>query len=157
MLRRHEVSMHSPTLIKRFNRAVPGDVAVTVYLLPVHFPSSMRYTFAHGYVNIHNEGPIPESLSKLHCLEELWLNGNRLSGSIPDGLASLSHLRQLYLNANELVGDIPSSFSELTNLEGLNVGWNDLSGGFPPCLGNMVRFCLCAVTTVQTMDACSSL
>lgn len=84
-------------------------------------------------------GPIPESLSQLNKLEELWLNGNRLSGSIPEGLGCLTHLRELYLNANELVGGIPSSFSKLVNLEGLNVSWNQLSGGFPDCLGNMVR------------------
>lgn len=83
-------------------------------------------------------GPIPESLSQLGRLEELWLNGNSLNGSIPDGLGYLSRLRELYLNANELEGSIPSSFSKLTNLEGLNVSWNRLSGGFPACLGSMV-------------------
>lgn len=86
-----------------------------------------------------HQGPIPESLSLLRNLEELWLNGNRLSGIIPEGLGRLHHLRELYLNANELVGGIPSSFGGLASLEGLNLGWNQLSGGFPASLGNMVR------------------
>lgn len=89
---------------------------------------------------LEHEGPIPESFSLLQNLEELWLNGNRLSGIIPEGLGHLPHLRELYLNANELVGGIPSSFGELASLEGLNLGWNQLSGGFPASLGNMVRF-----------------
>ena len=90
-------------------------------------------------VSVQRQGPIPESLSLLQSLEELWLNGNRLSGSIPEGLGHLPRLRELYLNANELVGCIPSSFSELVRLEGLNLSWNKLSGDFPSCLGNMVR------------------
>lgn len=89
---------------------------------------------------LEHEGPIPESFSLLQNLEELWLNGNRLSGIIPEGLGHLPHLRELYLNANELVGGIPSTFGELSSLEGLNLGWNQLSGGFPASLGNMVRF-----------------
>lgn len=98
----------------------------------------------HAHFIFHFSGPIPESLSQLHRLEELWLNGNKLNGSIPAGLGHLPHLRELYLNANELVGCIPSSFSNLTNLEGLNVSWNRLSGGFPACLGNMVRPFACS-------------
>lgn len=94
------------------------------------------------------QGPIPDSLSQLGNLEELWLNGNRLTGTIPEGLGRLSHLRELYLNANELVGPIPRSFSELTNLEGLNVSWNRLTGGFPSCLANMVRY--------RTIENCRS-
>lgn len=94
----------------------------------------------HERMSVKHEGPIPESLSLLQSLEELWLNGNRLSGSIPEGLGRLPHLRELYLNANELVGGIPSSFSELVGLEGLNLSWNKLSGDFPSCLGNMVRW-----------------
>lgn len=92
-----------------------------------------------SYVGSFIEGPIPESLSQLHGLRELLLNGNRLSGTIPPGLGQLCNLRELYLNANELEGPIPLSFSALTNLESLNMGWNRLTGDFPPCLGNMVR------------------
>lgn len=99
-------------------------------------------------------GPIPESLSQLNRLEELWLHGNRLNGSIPEGLGRLSRLRELYLNANELVGCIPCSFSKLTNLEGLNVSWNQLSGGFPACFGSMVRYLVRVLRLLTDAFAC---
>ncbi len=97
------------------------------------------------FVFLNFEGPIPESLSLLQRLEELWLNRNHLNGVIPAGLGHLPRLRELYLNANELVGGIPSSFGELGSLEGLDLSWNQLSGGIAPCLGNMVRF-VCLVS-----------
>lgn len=116
-------------------------------------------TVAMERSSIQCEGPIPETLSLLQSLQELWLNGNRLTGSIPEGLGRLPHLRELYLNANELVGGIPSSFSELVGLEGLNLSWNKLSGDFPSCLGNMVRIsCLvCCVFSMFESDCFVSL
>ncbi|CAM9401744.1 unnamed protein product [Phaeothamnion confervicola] len=74
----------------------------------------------------------------LQSLQEIWLNGNRLSGPLPAGLGRLTALRELYLNSNELSGPLPVALSSLINLEGLNLGYNRLSGPFHNALGNMV-------------------
>lgn len=113
-------------------------------------PSFNRACLLRPWVGFVFQGPIPGSLSQLDSLQELWLNGNRLTGRIPPELGQLGQLRELYLNANELVGPIPQSFSALTNLEGLNLSWNQLTGGFPSCLGNMVR-----KTQQRNADSCT--
>lgn len=91
-----------------------------------------------AFVFCLTEGTIPESLSRLRNLEELWLNGNRLTGSIPSSIGELSQLRELYLNSNELTGPLPESLSKLTNLEALDVSWNKLTGQFPSSLIKLV-------------------
>lgn len=124
----------------RFAINAHGGASKRVDLSPAFPPAIMFRLF------FYFEGPIPESLSLLQHLEELWLNRNRLSGVIPAGLGRLPRLRELYLNANDLVGGIPSSFGELGSLEGLDLSWNQLSGDIAPCLGNMVRFACLAST-----------
>ncbi|MQM10585.1 hypothetical protein Taro_043479 [Colocasia esculenta] len=64
-------------------------------------------------------------------LEELYLDGNRLSGSIPASTASLPSLRRLELQMNNLSGGIPDlrSMAVLTYLDASD---NAISGPLPP-------------------------
>ncbi|KAL2611306.1 hypothetical protein R1flu_022998 [Riccia fluitans] len=52
-------------------------------------------------------GPIPENISNLVELTEIYLDNNSLEGSIPESLASLPKLQILALDNNKLTGEIP--------------------------------------------------
>ncbi|KAL2611427.1 hypothetical protein R1flu_023119 [Riccia fluitans] len=52
-------------------------------------------------------GPIPENISNLVELTEIYLDNNSLEGSIPESLASLPKLQILALDDNKLTGEIP--------------------------------------------------
>jgi internalin A len=68
---------------------------------------------------------IPESLSKLTNLTELYLWQNQISG-IPESLSKLTNLTELYLWQNQ-ISEIPESLSQLTNLTELNLSQNQIS------------------------------
>ncbi|GER28676.1 leucine-rich repeat protein kinase family protein [Striga asiatica] len=80
-------------------------------------------------------GPIPEDLTKLTDLVELWLDNNSLNGSIPD-FSGCPNLRIIHLENNQLTGDLPSSLGGLSNLRELYVQNNRLSGNVPSGLLN---------------------
>ncbi|CAA0836469.1 Leucine-rich repeat protein kinase family protein [Striga hermonthica] len=80
-------------------------------------------------------GPIPEDLTKLADLVELWLDNNSLNGSIPD-FSGCPNLRIIHLENNQLTGDLPSSLGDLSNLRELYVQNNRLSGNVPSGLLN---------------------
>lgn len=82
-------------------------------------------------------GAIPTELTKLSGLQELWLDGNSLSGSIPD-FSGCPDLRIIHLENNQLTGGVPSSLAKLPNLKELYVQDNMLSGIFPSGLNNLV-------------------
>lgn len=84
-------------------------------------------------------GAIPESLGQLHCLEELFLHGNRLTGEIPPSLGNLKSLRKLFLNSNDLVGPVPHELGRLSSLDTLNLSWNNLHGEVPASVRALVR------------------
>ena len=58
-----------------------------------------------------------------------------LSGDIPDGLSSLSELIDLFLNANQLTS-IPNDIGNLTNLNLLELGGNQITS-IPGSIGNL--------------------
>ncbi|KAJ9559080.1 hypothetical protein OSB04_013694 [Centaurea solstitialis] len=80
-------------------------------------------------------GSIPSDLTKLSNLEQLWLDGNALTGSIPD-FAGCPNLKIIHLENNRLSGDLPSSLADLPNLNQLYVQNNLLSGEVPSGLLN---------------------
>ena len=51
---------------------------------------------------------IPQSISNLSKITELYLNSNQLFSEIPNSLGNLSFLRKLYLNDNQLFSTIRS-------------------------------------------------
>ncbi|MDP6685022.1 MAG: Ca2+-dependent phosphoinositide-specific phospholipase C [Candidatus Marinimicrobia bacterium] len=58
-----------------------------------------------------------------------------LSGDIPEGLSSLSELTDIFLNANQLTS-IPDDIGNLTNLNLLELGGNQISS-IPGSIGNL--------------------
>ena len=54
-----------------------------------------------------------------------------LTGEIPDGISAMVNLQQLYLNKNQLEGRIPSCISALTSLTDLHLDDNKLTGEIP--------------------------
>ncbi|KAL5546232.1 hypothetical protein UlMin_005919 [Ulmus minor] len=80
-------------------------------------------------------GNIPSDLTKLSGLEELWLDGNSLTGPIPDFTGCVD-LKIIHLENNQLTGELPSSLANLPNLKELHVQNNMLSGTVPGSLLN---------------------
>ncbi|GEM_PF-200980 len=70
-------------------------------------------------------GPIPPELGRLADLEELWLNGNRLT-SAPAELGRLTKLEALSLTSNRLTS-IPPELGRLENLTELSLNFNQLT------------------------------
>ncbi|KAL2612794.1 hypothetical protein R1flu_024486 [Riccia fluitans] len=70
-------------------------------------------------------GPIPENISSLPELTEIYLDNNNLSGIIPESLASLTKLTILALDNNQLTGDIPT---QLLNMLGLKLTFSGNPG-----------------------------
>ncbi|CAI9273327.1 unnamed protein product [Lactuca saligna] len=85
--------------------------------------------------NKNMTGSIPLDLTKLTGLEELWLDGNALTGQIPD-FTGCPNLKIIHLENNRLTGHLPSSLANLPNLSKLYVQNNLLSGSVPPGLLN---------------------
>ncbi|KAI3512094.1 hypothetical protein L1887_19284 [Cichorium endivia] len=75
-------------------------------------------------------GDIPLDLTKLTYLEQLWLDGNALTGPIPD-FTGCPNLKIIHLENNQLSGELPASLAELPNLSQLYVQNNLLSGDVP--------------------------
>lgn len=100
---------------------------------PVLSLQSLKHLDLHH----HEITSIPSEIVKLSGLEELMLNGNKLSGGIPEEICRLTKLRELDLSSNNLSGEMPSGMGALTNLEVLNLGTNDISGKIPVGIGNL--------------------
>ena len=82
-------------------------------------------------------GPIPAELGGLASVEELFLNGNRLT-SVPAELGELgNHLGALSLNFNRLTS-VPAQLGALANLEYLGLWSNELTA-VPPELGELAN------------------
>ncbi|KAJ3684037.1 hypothetical protein LUZ61_013201 [Rhynchospora tenuis] len=75
-------------------------------------------------------GNIPQELSSLTGLVELYLNGNSLIGSVPD-FGGLLNLQIIHLENNGLTGSLPSSLGKLPKLKEVYVQNNNLSGVIP--------------------------
>ncbi|KAI3520226.1 hypothetical protein L1887_09515 [Cichorium endivia] len=85
--------------------------------------------------NKNMTGSIPLDLTKLTGLEELWLDGNALTGQILD-FTGCPNLKIIHLENNRLTGNLPSSLADLPNLSKLYVQNNLLSGSVPLRLRN---------------------
>ncbi|KAL0389163.1 UNVERIFIED_CONTAM: Receptor-like protein 6 [Sesamum calycinum] len=82
------------------------------------------------YCNL--SGLLHPSLSKLHFLSVVLLDGNDILSSVPNFFANFSYLTTLSLSScglnNSLSGSIPQSLFSLPSLETLGLSYNQLSG-----------------------------
>ncbi|MFS7908663.1 putative protein kinase RLK-Pelle-LRR-I-1 family [Helianthus anomalus] len=80
-------------------------------------------------------GSIPNDLTRLTGLEQLWLDGNALTGPIPD-FTGCPNLKIIHLENNQLSGELPTWLADLPNLSQLYVQNNLLTGEVPSGLLN---------------------
>ena len=89
-------------------------------------------------------GQIPDSISKLKNLEELYIWSTNMNTTIPESIGKLIHLQTLSIRNNPGVhGPLPNSIGNLTNLEYLSVSDNNLSGELPKSLKNLKKLYYC--------------
>ncbi|XP_027352901.1 receptor like protein 21-like [Abrus precatorius] len=79
------------------------------------------------------DGPVFENLK---FLEQLYLDGNSLSGSIPSGFFDMT-LEYVDISNNHLVGKLPSVVRNWAYLETLSLSNNRLEGSIPPSLAEL--------------------
>ena len=76
-------------------------------------------------------GNIPNTINKLHNLQELNLSNNKLEGELPQNINELSKLSTLALANNDLNGAMPEGMENMKKLKELylaNNGFTDLDG-----------------------------
>ncbi|KAG7963682.1 hypothetical protein I3843_09G130600 [Carya illinoinensis] len=88
--------------------------------------------------------PIPTTAGKLHKLEALYLQNNKLEASneltegIPECMGKLNSLRNLYLAFNQLTSMVPLSLWNLTCILEVNLSSSLQDGSLPIEMGNMM-------------------
>ncbi|KAL7219693.1 hypothetical protein ACSBR2_012704 [Camellia fascicularis] len=92
----------------------------------------------------HNKfsGELCTSSSKciaIHALEDMLLDGNKLSGHIPDQIGQFQNLTFILLSGNLLSGPIPETLGRLTSLRTLSLEDNKLNGTLPQSLGQLSK------------------
>ncbi|XP_074282408.1 uncharacterized protein LOC141606920 [Silene latifolia] len=115
----------------------------TLILGPNHFSGILPKSVANlstslEHLNIKDtpiSEKIPEGITNLNNLEQLWMNNCKLTGSIPRDLGKLYKLELLSLYSNNLKGKIPNSMANLSYLSTLYLHSNILEGSIPPNLG----------------------
>jgi len=81
----------------------------------------------------HNalSGSMPESISRLRNLKDLYLGPNLFSATLPSSFGQLVNLVHLFVNDCLLTGRIPYELTNFTNLQALGLHENTLSGKIP--------------------------
>lgn len=77
------------------------------------------------------KGPIPQSLTSMTVLQELFFDVNNLSGGLPANLANLFAVKSLNVSNNALTGGIPTSIKYMTITQYVDMSHNQLSGPIP--------------------------
>ncbi|TYH74410.1 hypothetical protein ES332_D05G396600v1 [Gossypium tomentosum] len=77
-------------------------------------------------------GVFPPSAFNLTILTFMDFSSNFLQGTLPNNISGLSYLRQLYLSANLLSGRVPVWLFSLPSLEDLDLHSNKLNGPIDP-------------------------
>ncbi|KAG4935123.1 hypothetical protein JHK85_050042 [Glycine max] len=70
-------------------------------------------------------------------VEELLLNGNKLTGSLPEEIGYLPNLDRIQIDQNQISGPIPTSFANLNKTKHFLLDNNNLSGYLPRELADM--------------------
>lgn len=81
-------------------------------------------------------GRIPLEFTNLRNLTNLDLSQNQFTGSIPPQLGNCTNLQKLCLSSNLLTGELPKELGKLSQLRILNVSSNSLKGSIHSDLAN---------------------
>ncbi|RZC71842.1 hypothetical protein C5167_035660 [Papaver somniferum] len=85
-----------------------------------------------------NSGQIPSSVGDLpYLLSFVFRNSKNITGSIPQSITNLKHLANIFLDWNKLTGSIPESFGRFTGMDRLHLSRNKLTGPIPKSLGDL--------------------
>ncbi|XP_073158116.1 protein STRUBBELIG-RECEPTOR FAMILY 3-like [Henckelia pumila] len=94
-------------------------------IIPSNLPITLKnFSLSDNQIT----GNLPDTLSILGQLTDLFLSNNKLTGSIPDAFEQLKELVNMDLSGNSLVGQLPSSMGNLSSLTTLHLQNNQLSG-----------------------------
>ncbi|XP_044485203.1 receptor-like protein 7 [Mangifera indica] len=85
------------------------------------------------------QGSVPAILGNLTQLTSLRLSNNKFNGQIPSFLSNLANLQDLFLHKNNFTGQFPKFFSNLTQLQSLDLSSNQLTGSIPSFFSNLVN------------------
>ncbi|CAB9529280.1 Leucine rich repeat N-terminal domain [Seminavis robusta] len=112
-----------------------GDNRITGHL-PWQFPALQKIVDV-DLSNNQLTGKLPalsDGQDPLVELENLFLDGNALTGSIPDSfLRDMPHITYIGVSQNQLEGKLPfDALAELSELRFLHLSGNQLTGGLPP-------------------------
>lgn len=89
--------------------------------------------------NIMLMGSIPETVSQMINLEEIWMNATNIGGMLPVGLYSLPKLSNLHLSDADFSGTLSESVGTMSLLRFLNLENNRFSGFVPSGLDLLTR------------------
>ena len=82
---------------------------------------------------------IPNAVTSLTILAQLFISENSISGAVPNAVGSWWNLQLLYLSVNQLSGCIPDSIGGMEQLAILGLDVNQLSGTIPDMICNLKR------------------
>ena len=84
-------------------------------------------------------GSLSEDLSKLQCLEVMYINDNKFTGPIPESIVELQFLRLLNFSDNDFEGCLPREFGNLHQLRMCTLSNNHLRGPLPTSISKLTH------------------
>ena len=97
-------------------------------------------------------GNIPESLTKISSLYQIFLDSNRFSGSISEDFGSLPSLSTLDLTGNRLSGEIPDKIYS-SSIQNLYLGGStEIQGTLSSAVGQAINLVRLHITGTRISD-----
>jgi hypothetical protein len=107
----------------------------------------------HGHISVLSlsdnnlAGSIPDELSLLADLENIFMNDNNITGTLPKSMFTLNKLARLELEENALEGTLPTEVGSATGLISVMLSKNRLEGTVP------TEFGMLTLLKVLTIDS----
>jgi len=84
-------------------------------------------------------GNITNAIGNLKYLVFLRAQNNAIYGYLPEGMTRLKKLREVFLGKNQFWGDFPPDIGDMEDLEVLRVDVNEMGGEIPDSLYNLKK------------------
>jgi Leucine-rich repeat (LRR) protein len=111
---------------------------ITGTLPAVFFTNKANLSYLSLTAN-YVSGSLPMSFPHGHslALEELFLNGNYLTGTIPETVDKYENLKVLFIGYNYFVGTVPATMYQLSKANRVAINTNLLTGTISENIGNL--------------------